>query len=70
MLKTFHEWSQAGYKIKKGSKAKGRTSNGFLFDTSQVVYSPRSYNYYAEDWDGIPDGGDSMGFDISQYGDR
>ena len=54
MLRTFHEWSNSGYKIKKGAKAKGRTTAGFLFDSSQVIYSPRRSSYSSNpdgDWD-------------------
>lgn len=43
-MKTFQEWSNSGYKIKKGSKGI-KVGDNFYFTEQQVQYSPRySYN--------------------------
>lgn len=39
--RTFQEWSSAGYKILKGSKASW-IGNVAMFSRNQVVYSPRT----------------------------
>lgn len=50
MFKTFGEWSLAGYKIKKGSKASW-VGNIPMFSESQVTYIGSRYKgmYYAHD---------------------
>ena len=39
-MKTFDEWSKAGYKINKGAKGT-KVGNSYYFTDSQVAYSPR-----------------------------
>ena len=52
MYRTFKQWSEAGYKIKKGSKATW-VDNVAKFDSKQVekVYTQRAYNqaYHSTD---------------------
>lgn len=43
MMRTFDDWSNAGFMIKKGSKAKMRDQRGTpLFDSDQVTKKPTS----------------------------
>jgi hypothetical protein len=46
---TFKQWSSQGYKIKKGSKAVGRTPEGYLFTKDQVEPKPSNYTLSPED---------------------
>ncbi len=68
-LKTFNDWSDAGYKILKGSKSVGRNSAGVaLFSSEQVMY-------VADDWLGDPDESDDeydpdLPGNPDDYGDR
>jgi hypothetical protein len=51
--RTFNEWSLAGYKINKGSRAVW-ISNVPMFSREQVTYSPRRSNkpYYGYNYRG------------------
>ncbi len=40
-MKTFDEWSKAGYKINKGSKGTKGLDGKYWFNEQQVTYSPR-----------------------------
>jgi hypothetical protein len=40
-MKTFDEWSKAGYKINKGAKAIRGVGGQNYFSEAQVTYSPR-----------------------------
>lgn len=43
MVKTFDEWSAAGYRIKKGSKAVGRNNEGVPVFNIDQVWRPGAY---------------------------
>lgn len=51
-LRTFQDWSNAGYKILKGSKHVKRNANGIpLFSNEQVTYTRTSYHGQGEEGD-------------------
>jgi hypothetical protein len=61
-LKSFDEWSKAGYRIKKGSKAVARrASDGKYLFTDKQVYKPS----YDGNWD---DYENEMCFDGDPWG--
>ena len=52
VTKTFEEWSNSGFKIKKGSKSIGRNSDGkCIFSSYQVELKPVMYGRYYGDGD-------------------
>jgi hypothetical protein len=54
MIKTFNEWSRAGYKINKGAKAIGRNGLGVpVFSSDQVQKSTQfNIDYNDPDYEG------------------
>lgn len=71
-FKTFNEWSRAGYKIKKGSKATW-IGDVAMFSKDQVMLTQRSYSYH---WQGCtpkgtsPEWGGSCDKYSEGYGDE
>lgn len=60
MIKTFNEWSKAGYKINKGSKGQ-KVGNNWYFTDKQVTYSPRRSSFTNINQ------GDHKGFENTHY---
>lgn len=65
-MKTFKQWSLAGYKINKGSKGT-KVGKEYYFSENQVTYSPKR-SYYSNTNLGDHKGFDNPHFDY-RYGD-
>jgi len=51
-LRTFNDWSQDGYKIKKGAKHVARNEKGeCLFSRAQVTLRPKPIYHNSSHWD-------------------
>jgi len=56
MNRTFDDWSQDGYKIKKGSKSIGKNEKGeYLFSHAQVTLREKPLYSSSSHWDSATD---------------